>query len=262
MRHATLLALLAHSAMAGPLDTFDHTRWDRLLKTYVNAEHRFDYARLKKDGSGELDTYLNALAAKWPAGLPKAARKAALINAYNALVVRWILVHHPVASVWKTNKPFDKQRHTLDGAITSLDAIETELRAEGDPRIHAALVCAARSCPPLRREAYVPAMLDQQLDANTREWLADRRLNTFDAARAQASVSSIFKWYRTDFDAKSERLETFLMRFGPPEAGFLREGGKIVFLDYDWTLNDAAGVNQRYSSFSFYLDYFRNKAGL
>ena len=64
------------------------------------------------------------------------------------------------------------------------------------PRIHAAPVCAARSCPPLGREACVADRLDEQLDNNVREWLANPTLNRFDPSRAEAKVSPIFNWYR------------------------------------------------------------------
>jgi uncharacterized protein DUF547 len=70
-----------------------------------------------------------------------------------------------------------------------------------DPRIHAALVCAARSCPPLRREAYVADRLGGQLDNNVREWLAKPSLNHFGPSQGKAEISPIFKWYRMDFDA-------------------------------------------------------------
>jgi hypothetical protein len=66
--------------------------------------------------------------------MPASARKAALINAYNALTVRWILSNYPVRSIWSTEDPFRAQRHVLDGKPVSLDEIENRLRAMGDPR--------------------------------------------------------------------------------------------------------------------------------
>ena len=124
--------------------------------------------------------------------------------------------------------------------MVSLDQIESRLRAMGDPRIHAALVCAARSCPPLRREAYIAARLGEQLDDNVREWLADRSLNTFDSARAQAEVSPIFKWYGKDFDSYPGGLAGFLLQYAPPDAKAALGERKfqITFKSYEWGLND------------------------
>lgn len=248
-------ALVGAVCMAGEM----HTPWDSILKRYVNEAHRVDYERLKREGLRELDGYVKALAEPWPA-MNGTERKAALINAYNALTVWWMASKYPVKSVWKTPHPFTEARHTVDGKMVSLDGIETELRNGGDPRVHAVLVCAARSCPPLRREAYVAERLEQQLNGNAREWLANSVLNRFDAAARRAEVSNIFDWYRGDFDARPEKLEGFLAKHGPERAAFLRGGGgKISFLDYNWGLNDAGSVGEGYGGLTFYFDYFRNK---
>jgi hypothetical protein len=207
-----------------------------------------------------LDRYLAALALPWPEGIAASARKAALINAYNALTIRWVLRHYPLRSIWETEQPFSAVRHALDGKKTSLDGIESELRRMGDPRIHAALVCAARSCPPLRREAYTAGALDLQLDANTRAWLANEELNRFDAARQTAHVSMIFKWYAQDFEQPESSLRNFLARYAPPgRADFLRGGATIKHQTYVWGLNDTSSLGEDYSHLRFLWDYFRNR---
>src|SRR5215472_11132294 len=177
----------------------DPASWDALLKEFVNAQHRVDYARLKREGSGRLRDYTTALAQPGNQPLPPDEEKALLINAYNAFTVQWVLENYPIESIWSTFAPFTEARHRLGGKMVSLDQIESQLRAMGDPRIHSALVCAARSCPPLTREAYVGRGLEQQLNDHVRQWLANRSLNTFNSARAQGEVSPIFKWYGKDF---------------------------------------------------------------
>ncbi|MBI5282092.1 MAG: DUF547 domain-containing protein [Candidatus Solibacter usitatus] len=225
----------------------DHSLWDATLKLYVTPEARVDYRSLKQHGLPQLDAYLARLAAPWPSAMPPGARKAALINAYNALTVRWIVAHYPVGSIRQTGNPFEAVRHTVDGRAVSLDQIETELRRMGDPRVHAVLVCAARDCPPLRREAYAPARLDRQLDGNTRAWLANSRLNAFFPERRLARLSPIFKWYASDF-ASAGGLVPFLARHAPAgRAEFLlAPGAGIEYLDYDWTLNDSAAPGPRF----------------
>src|SRR5258708_37110428 len=158
----------------------DHAVWDGLLKRYVNAQSRVDYQRWRQTDAEALENYVQELAAPWPAGMTAQQEKAALINAYNAIVVRWVIANYPVTSIWKTYKPFSKARHTVNGKKVSLDQIESRLRELGDPRIHSALVCAARSCPPLRREAYSASRLDAQLEDTTRAWLTDRERNETD----------------------------------------------------------------------------------
>jgi Protein of unknown function, DUF547 len=85
--------------------------------------------------------------------------------------MEWIVENYPVGSILGTQRPFKARRFRLAGESVSLDEIESRLHEMKDPRIHAALVCAARSCPPLRREGYASGRLDEQLDANVREWL-------------------------------------------------------------------------------------------
>jgi hypothetical protein len=253
-----VLPLAALHAEEAPR-TLDHSAWDQMLKTYVRADHRVDYARWSEDGVEALDTYLATLAQPFPEGISADEKHAAMINAYNALTIRHILNHFPKKSIWKTKKPFTAQRHNLNGKLVSLDDIETELRKTVGPRTHSILVCAARSCPPLRREAYLAQRLEEQLEDNTRAWLADEQLNRFDAGKKEADVSTIFKWYRDDFEENGLTLEKFLAQYAPEgTADFLLEKGyDIDFQKYDWGLNDTGDVGKNYRG--FYWDYLRNK---
>lgn len=259
---ATLVGLLllftAATAMPGAVP--DHSRWDAILKEYVTTAARVDYRRLQAGGQKDLDEYLRQMANAWPDDMREKENKAALINAYNALTVRWILLHYPVESIWSTRDPFKAVRHTLNGESLSLDDIETRLRAMGDPRIHGALVCAARSCPPLRREAYVAERIDDQLDDNVRRWLADVRLNEFSADRHLAEISAIFEWYAGDFDFEgSGGVRNFLARYAPPEASAALAGfsWEIRHKRYNWGLNDTS-AGAHYSQLRFYLDSAKN----
>jgi Protein of unknown function, DUF547 len=250
------ITLTAVSARAADID---HSPWDALLKRYVDQQHLVDYATWKRAGLVDLDHYLAGLAAPWPQDLSPAARKAALLNAYNCLTIRWIITNYPVASVWRTRHPFTEVRHRIDNRAVSLDAIETELRNMGDPRIHAALVCAARSCPPLRREAYAGDKLDPQLDANVSEWLAMRDRNQFIPGKNRASVSMIFKWYKGDFEKNGGSVEGFLAKYAPSAHFLLARKATLKYAPYHWGLNDTSDLGRDYSSSKFYWDYLRNK---
>jgi len=264
-----MLLLLAWALSGGPSaaaqavpepPAFDHSSWDSLLQEFVDEVHRVDYARLLQQGRAELDSYLSKVAATDPDSLSPASRKALLINAYNALTVGWVLEHYPVPSIWSTPDPFKASRHTLGGKKLSLDEIESLLRTTGDPRIHAAVVCAARSCPPLRREAYTAEQIDVQLDDNTRQWLANPALNRFEPETGRAEVSPIFKWYRDDFASYPGQLEGFLKHFAPEDAAPALAGKnlQIMFNDYDWGLNDQSAVGEGYSFFQLGIDWIKN----
>jgi len=212
----------------------DHAAWDALLKKYVTTESRVHYAQWKTDGVKELDAYLSQ----------QRSGKASLINAYNAHMIRWILTNYPTSSVFRTSDPFREPRNQVNGRAMSLDDIETELRNMGDPRIHAALVCAARSCPPLRREAYTDDKIDAQLDDNTRQWLGNPKLNAFGET---SSISPIFEWYAGDFSD----LHAFLARYSSH-----KPGTKIEYRTYDWSLNDSDPNAPSYPQWLFYIDSF------
>lgn len=244
------LLLLAAALTHGP--------WTALLRRFVTPQARVDYGRLAAEALPALDGYLAELAQPWPADMPQAERKAALINAYNALTVRWVARHYPISSIWRTVHPFTAVRHRVDGRAVSLDQIETELRDMGDARVHAVLVCAARSCPPLRREAYEAGKLDGQLDDNARAWLANGELHGFDAGCGEAEVSEIFDWYRGDFEKNGGTVGAFLARYGPPHAAFARSA-KLRYRPYYWGLNDTGAAGDAYWKATFYWDYYRDK---
>lgn len=254
-----MMSVLLLGELTGSAAALDHTAWDQLLKQYVTAEARVDYRGLKEKDLPKLDAYLSTLAAPWPADMTADARKAALINAYNALTVRWIIEHYPVASIQATRDPFTAARHRLNGEVLSLDQTEGRLRDMGDPRIHAAVICAARSCPPLRGEAYVTERVDEQLDDNTRRWLASGALNEFDPAAKRARVSPIFQWYAGDFGSEAD-LRAFLRQYAPGGRGeFLTDpSARIEYQGYDWGLNEAADSAAPYPQWRLYLDFVRN----
>ena len=149
--------------------------------------------------------------------------------------------------------PWKKKFFRLLGAERTLDDVEHGLiRAPGlfdDPRIHAAVVCASVGCPMLRNEAFVADRLDAQLNDGLRRFLSDRTRNRYDPSTRTLQVSKLFDWYRKDFEQGHrgfDSLQTLFVRHAdvladtPAAQGEIRAGrAKIVFLDYDWSLNDA-----------------------
>ena len=219
----------------------DHGPWSRLLQTYVDERGLVDYGAWKASPEGRqaLGGYLRTIGRAPAAAASGADRAAALINAYNALTVSWILDNYPTPSIRALPDSFTAARHTVGGHKVSLDQVEHEgLRPQVGYRVHAALVCAARSCPPLAREAFTAADLETQLDAAMARWLARPDLNRFEPPD-RARLSSIFQWFAADFE-KAGGVPEVLRRHGPPAArAFAAPPAlKIDHLDYDWSLND------------------------
>lgn len=109
-----------------------------------------------------------------------------------------------------------------------------------------ALVCAARSCPPLRSEAYEAGKLDAQLDDQVRRFVADGNLNVIDVAGRRARLSRIFDWYRKDFAGDDAGLLRYVAKYLPAEtAAAIRTQATVftvTYLDYDWSLNGRPAV--------------------
>src|SRR4030095_11339586 len=91
--------------------------------------------------------------------------------------------------------------------------------ASREPRIHFALVCAARSCPALRSEAYRGAELDRQLDEQARQFLHDPRKNRVDTATRTLRLSPIFKWSSGWFSSVASPEPSSPARCSPPCGG-------------------------------------------
>ncbi len=221
----------------------DHSEWDRLVRRWVDDRGLVDYGGLKASPDHKaLISYLGLLAQDAEPRAEGHERAATLINAYNALTIAWVLSHYPTPSIRALDDSFGTARHHVGGVTVSLDDIEHKgLRPLAGYRVHAALVCAARSCPPLMRDAYRAERLDEQLDFAMKRWLAREDLNRFDLETGTARVSSIFKWFGEDFD-KAGGVKAVLVRHGPADARklFERDKVKTLHLDYDWSLNDQA----------------------
>ena len=107
-----------------------------------------------------------------------------------------------------------------------------------DPRIHFALNCASRSCPPIG--VYDAERIDEQLDLAAQNFVdADVEV---DEEAGVVRLSSIFRWYTGDFGGRSGLL-SFLSHFLPEDderhQWIAAQGDSIKFTHraYDWTLN-------------------------
>ena len=136
--------------------------------------------------------------------------------------------------------PWEKSFFTLLGERRTLDWVEHEkIRVDFDePRIHAALVCAAISCPKLRAEAFSAENLNTQLDDQMLTFLNDRDKNGIDDKGIY--LSKIFDWYRDDFNGLEDYLLEYISALSDDPAQkekMKQQSLDIRFVDYNWTLN-------------------------
>jgi len=233
----------------------DHSAFTDLLQTYVDEAGQVDYASLTAQRDAALTPYLQRLAETDPSNLDRDARLAFWINAYNALTLKLIVDHYPVESIKditpvggpsipELNAPWFVKVGEVGGQMRTLDEIEHEIiRTRFDaPRIHFALVCAAVSCPRLRREAFTGNRLDAQLDAQAHAFLHDHAKNQIPADDGTIRLSRIFKWFEEDFGESTDDLQRYLASYfeGAVHAKLQAAAYDVGYLDYDWTLNDQA----------------------
>ena len=206
-----------------------HDNWNVLLKTYVDNNGNVNYKGFLKDKDA-LTKYIDKLG-KNPLldSASKNERLAYYINLYNAATVKLILDNYPVKSIKKIAKPWDKEWIKVGNKTLSLEDIEHKiLRKIEEPRIHFAVNCAAKSCPPLHNGAWTAENLESNLESSAKKFINNNNYNQITASSAK--ISSIFDWYAKDFGD----VKAYLNKYSNTK---LNSGIKIGFTDYNWNLN-------------------------
>lgn len=244
-----MVALVTGMLFPGPspleaaTPTVDNRLYAQLLQRHVR-DGAVDYGGLKHQ-EALLDQYLDDLAGIDPDGLSDKERFAFYVNAYNAWTLKLILDHYPgiksikdAGSLWQS--PWKKKIVRIHGSLLTLDEIEHDiLRPQfRDPRVHFAVNCASKGCPPLFGVPFNGRDLDQQLDRVTRSFINDPTRYRMDGDVLY--VSRIFKWFAEDFD---DDPIGFFRKYADgdlqTELQARSQDLRVKFLDYDWSLNGA-----------------------
>ena len=221
----------------------DHSPWSVMLARYVDDNGRVAYRDLQAHDQALFDNYLSTLAQAQVASMNEAEEKAFWINAYNAMIVNGVLHGHTAESMLARKRFFSWYSLPIAGEERSPDEIEHQILRKKfhDPRIHFAIVCASTSCPKLRREAYVPERLEQQLDEAARGFINDSARNRITAQHV--ALSQIFQWFAEDFVRSAGSVPAFVQRFvaDDKKAILSAQNGTLQYLEYEWTLNAQDG---------------------
>ena len=234
--------------------TFDFSDWDALLKKYtydITKENvhltSIKYIFLKNDKQFK---YLIRKLEKFPVNSLKSSNEklSFWINVYNIMAVKIISDHYPVKSIQDIGTWFDlvwnKNAGIVGGKAYSLNDIEHRiLRKMGDPRIHAAIVCASVSCPDLATFSYKPEDISEQLDNRFKDLLANKTKGFFVHQTEEVIyISQIFKWFKKDFQ-QAGGIINILNKYAPAnkmEDLKHLESGKysLRYFDFNWSLNE------------------------
>ena len=179
-------------------------------------------------------------------------KKAFWINLYNAYTNSSL---HKNPEQYKSRSTFFKNKNiVVAGKTFSLDEIEhgilrrskikwslgyfnklfpgkteKDLRVNQlDYRIHFALNCGAKSCPPIA--FYNPENLNSQLDVATNAYLTGEVL--YDNKKNIIALPALFNWFRRDFGGKKEIISLLKSKQLIPAD----VNPKIEFKKYDWSL--------------------------
>ena len=248
---------------------FNYEDYAYILGKFVDNAGMVDYKKLKKNHR-KLDIFVLDLKdldkhiyETWDSN----SKIAFWINAYNALTLKVVIDHYPIkSSLFKSQLypknsikqipgAWDRIFFRVMGKKMSLNRIEHKiLRKEfNEPRIHMALVCAAKGCPPLYNKPYTGKKLHEQLENRAKLFFANIKNFRINRKKRTVFFSSILKWFAKDFARKEKKIpnikwkmknESATLRFAAKyvekeNAEFLLNKFTILlYQKYDWSLNE------------------------
>jgi hypothetical protein len=248
-----------------------HRKWfEEILDQYVRDG--LVYYRSLRAERARLDGYVGALANASIDSAPRNERLAFWLNGYNAIVLKTVVDHYPIAprsaaypqhSIRQIPGAFERVQHRIAGRMVTLDQIEqTILPMFEDPRVYLALGRGALGSGRLRSEPFAADSLETQLAEVAAECAGQSQCVEIDRGNNLMSVSSIFSWRAQEFiagyanraaDTFSARspIERAVLALVEPkllttEKEFLAANQfKVVFRPFDWSLNDLTGRGGR-----------------
>jgi hypothetical protein len=181
-----------------------------------------------------LKAYTQLLSVNAPKNTDSKNKKLAFwINVYNAFTLLLVTENYPIKSIKDLydGKPWDVQWIEIGANNYSLNNIENGIIRPmfGDARIHFAVNCAAKSCPPLLNKAYTESNVNYLLDQQTNKFINNREYNILSSNPIQ--ISKIFDWYLQDFG----EIIPYLNRYSEYN---LESNVAVEYMLYDWSLNE------------------------
>jgi len=98
-----------------------------------------------------------------------------------------------------------------------------------DARIHFAVNCAAKSCPPVWNKAWTAANLNGQLERSAKAFINNTKYNS--VGGSNAAISKIFEWYAVDFG----NITDYLNKYANTKVA---AGTAVTYKEYNWALNE------------------------
>lgn len=230
--------------------TIDHSDWTRLIAAYARPSAdgvtRFGYGSVTRADRAALDAYVAKLASTPISKFNRREQFAYWANFYNALTVKVILDHYPVASIrdidispgFFADGPWGAKLVTVEGENVSLDDIEHRILRPiwKDPRIHYVVNCASIGCPDIPPVAVTADNAEKLMNDGAVAYVNHPRGVTVKDGRVV--VSSIYEWFDEDFGGTEAGVLDHLRRYAKPALAAKLKGRDSYNDDtYDWKLN-------------------------
>ena len=265
------IAIACCGALLVPAAAQDRQSLDTILDTYVRDG--MVYYRALKSDRGKLDAFVNSIAEANVSGRPRDEQIAFWLNAYNALVLRTVVDHYPIAarskeyparSIRQIPGAFERLTHRVGASTVTLDQIEQSiLAAFHDPRLYFAIGRGAVAGGRLRSETFSAERLEAQLGEVQAECV-NRGCVLVDRDTNKVHANAIFSWREKDFAAayadkappafaSRSPIERAILAFVEPrlltiERDYLAKNAnsfQLAYDPFDWTLNDLTGRGGR-----------------
>ena len=157
--------------------------------------------------------------------LSREGKLAFFINIYNALVIHGNIERGTPTNTLQRYKFFSTVSYNIGGLLFTLNDIENGILrgnkpsmatlyltpfgkndpkldhalAKVEPKIHFALNCGAKSCPPIK--TFTSEDVDKELETATESYLENDDAIIIDNDKGLVHLSMLFKWYHSDFGA-------------------------------------------------------------
>lgn len=243
-------------AVAPPRDGGDqplhYREWEPLVARFGRSDgvEYATFGRVRRLLESHLDRLSDARPAEWPS---RDAQLAFYLNAYNAIAIYQIILHYPLGSIHDIGTAFARPYPVGPENLTLHQLLHAKIRTFGDPRVHAAIVPAARGGPSLR--AYTPDGLDVELDQQLRAYLQQTVTANVQGHIVYLTLPAVVRWYMADFASPTrqqgiadilptarteEAALDFLTPYLPDDvrAALVGHHPRLAYRTYDWSLND------------------------
>jgi len=275
MRNVAIILLLGLVQAFAVIDpVHDASLWDKLLMKYIREDAQIDgitlnvvnYAGMAADP--DFGVWLGALETAKLDNLTRNEIYAFYSNVYNSLAINMMIQHacrqdlfgqcgtisgiRDIGTIVPFQEVWNKPAGTVGGKVWTLQQVEDYMLTpptpyHEDPRVHAAIVCASVSCPDVRKGAYTYEDIDGQYNQSFNHFLFNPKKGmSVDTANNKVYLSSIFKWYGSQFkqeDWKEANVLRFILLYlwtNHTDYEWLSKNynsASIAFFDYDWNAN-------------------------